>query len=169
MCIRARYKPVVPSRNCLSNAMNVGHPSNLARVVALYGGAMDEKGIIHKQPDMEEMRRDIATVEVSDDETRQAIKECYQRYGLVLEPHGAVGYWALRKLGFDEKCTTILLETAHPAKFPEVGIEVIGVNPEMPESMKQTETKSEILISCPNDYAEFKKLLIKLLNSSGKS
>lgn len=162
-----QYKPVVPSRNCLSNAMNVGHPSNLARVVALYGGSMDEKGIIHKQPDMEEMRRDIATVEVSDEETRQAIKECYQRYGLVLEPHGAVGYWALRKLGFNEQYTTILLETAHPAKFPEVGLEVIGINPEMPESMKQTESKPEILISCANDYAEFKKLLIKLLNSSG--
>ncbi len=157
------YEPVVPSRNCLSNAMNVGHPSNLARVVALYGGSMDEKGSVHMLPDMETLRRDIESIEVSDDETRQAIKNCYERFGTVIEPHGAVGYRAIQKLGFTDRYTTVLLETAHPAKFPEVGIEVIGVEPEMPESMKMTESKPEIKLSCANDYDAFKEMLIDLL------
>jgi threonine synthase len=146
--------------------MNVGHPSNLARVVALYGGSMDEKGCVHEHPNMEELRGDIASVEVSDEETQQAIKDCYERYNAIIEPHGAVGYRAVQKLGFRDEFTTIMLETAHPAKFPEVGMDVIGVDPEMPESLKQTEAKPEIKLSCDNDYEEFKTMLGELLDGS---
>ncbi|MBN1517965.1 threonine synthase [Candidatus Sumerlaeota bacterium] len=160
------YRPVAPSRNCLSNAMNVGHPSNLSRVVALYGGTMDETGEVHAQPDMDAMRRDIASVEVSDEETRLAIRECYQLHKTVIEPHGAVGYCAVQKLGFPEKYTTIFLETAHPAKFPEVGQEVIGVDPELPESMQQSEAKSEVNFACSAEYAEFKEMLVDLLSNT---
>jgi threonine synthase len=160
------YEPVIPSRNCLSNAMNVGHPSNLSRVVALYGGSMDEKGCIHVQPDMDELRGDIASVEVTDVETRAAIKDCYDKYGVVIEPHGAVGYRAVQKLGFTDNYTTIMLETAHPAKFPEVGMEVIGVDPEMPETMKLTESKPENKLSCANNYGKFKGMLADLLDSN---
>ena len=63
------YEKIVPSRNSLSNAMNVGHPSNLARLVAVYGGQMDETGKIHKQPDLAAMRRDLFSSSVSDERT----------------------------------------------------------------------------------------------------
>jgi len=53
------YRKIEPSRNCISSAMNVGHPSNLARLIALYGGQMDEKGILHKMPDLKEMKREL--------------------------------------------------------------------------------------------------------------
>lgn len=157
------YEPVVPSRNCLSNAMNVGHPSNLARLIALYGGAMDEKGTIHTQPDYRAIRRDLVSVEISDDETREAIGDAYRQYGIIIEPHGAVGFKAIDKLGLPEKFDTLLLETAHPAKFPEVIIETIDVDPELPESMKKQEAANEVQHPCANDYADFKRLLTKLV------
>ncbi len=59
------YQKISPSRNSVSNAMNVGHPSNLARLVAVYGGQMDETGAIHRQPDLAAMRRDLFSTSVS--------------------------------------------------------------------------------------------------------
>ena len=87
-----RYEKVVPSRNSVSNAMNVGHPSNLARLVAVYGGRMDETGKIHQQPDLAAMRRDFFSSSVSDERTRATIKEVWTKYKLLLEPHGAVAW-----------------------------------------------------------------------------
>ena len=64
------YEKIVPSRNSVSNAMNVGHPSNLARLVMVYGGRMDETGKIHELPDLAAMRRDLFSSSVSDERTR---------------------------------------------------------------------------------------------------
>jgi threonine synthase len=159
----SQYNPVVPSRNCLSNAMNVGHPSNLARLIALYGGVMDEKGTIHRSPDLDAIHRDMISVEVSDAETREAIVDAYRRHKVVLEPHGAVGYKAIEKTGVADKYATILLETAHPAKFPETIQEVIGLDPDPPEAMKRQESTPETQFSCDNDYDTFKTLLRDLV------
>lgn len=158
------YDAIVPSINCLSNAMNVGHPSNLTRLIALYGGNMDEKGNIKKMPDMDEMRNDIMSIAVTDKKTRSAIKDAYSRYDVIFEPHGAVGYYALVKLGFDNgDYTSVVLETAHPAKFPDVIIETIGVNPELPEAMKKQAKLPERKNNCENDYDDFKTLLKNIL------
>ncbi len=67
------YEKISPSRNSLSNAMNVGHPSNLARLVAVYGGQMDETGKINELPDLAAMRRDIFSTSISDERT---VAEC---------------------------------------------------------------------------------------------
>jgi len=96
------YEPIRPSRNCISNAMNVGHPSNLARLFSLYGGQMDEMGRVRKMPDLQAMHRDLYAVSVTDEETRRTIKEAYSRYGILLEPHGAVGWAGL--LRYLEEC-----------------------------------------------------------------
>ncbi len=92
-----RYEKIIPSRVCISNAMNVGHPSNLARLVDVYGGRMDETGAILKQPDMDAMRRDLYAVSISDEQTRATIKETYERHSVILEPHGAVGWSGLEQ------------------------------------------------------------------------
>ena len=92
-----RYEKIVPSRVCISNAMNVGHPSNLARLVDLYGGWMDETGALREPPDMDALRRDLFAVSVSDEETRATIQETWKRHGVVLEPHGAVGWAGLER------------------------------------------------------------------------
>jgi len=156
------YKPVVPSKNCLSNAMNVGNPSNLPRIVAFYEGRMDEKGAIHKQPNMELMKKELFSVSISDERTRETIRSAYENYGLILEPHGAVGWAGLEDLTSREKSTSpcISLETADPAKFPEEIERTLGLKPKIPESLKSIESKKEHYLTIDADYEQFKKHLI---------
>ena len=67
------YAKVEPSKNCISNAMNVGHPSNLARIIDLYDGQIDEKGFLNKPPNMKELKNDIDSFSISDDVTKNTI------------------------------------------------------------------------------------------------
>jgi len=159
------YNPIVPSRECISNAMNVGHPSNLARLVALYGGQMDHTGKIHKAPDMEHMRKDIFSASISDELTRQTIGQTFTQTGVMLEPHGAVG-WAtlLQYLEKEPKATnqtTITLETAHPAKFPEEVQKATGENPPVPPSLEGLEGRKESYHSMKVSYEAFKNFLTR--------
>ncbi len=156
-----RYSKIAPSRNCLSNAMNVGHPSNLARLVALYGGQMDEKGVISKAPDIAAIRKDIFSISVTDQETKDAIKEAYDNYEVIIEPHGAVGWHALQKYRKEtgDKTPAISLETADPAKFPDEIIRITGKEPNIPESLKAIEGKKELMKNINADYGELKSLL----------
>lgn len=160
-----RYEKIVPSRVCISNAMNVGHPSNLARLVDVYGGHMDETGRLHKSPDMDTMRRDLYSVSIDDSETRATIKDVYERHGAVLEPHGAVGwaglerYWREHVHGGDEPLA-VSVETAHPAKFPDEIERVIGVTPEVPPSLAGIEKKAEQYGRLTTEYEPFRDYLL---------
>jgi threonine synthase len=156
-----KYQKVSPSRACISNAMNVGHPSNLARFFELYGGTVDRSGRVHRYPDLEEMRRRIFSVSVTDEQTRRTIKSVYERYHVILEQHGAVG-WAgleayLQKTG--DSRLAICLETAHPAKFPDEIKDLLGIEPEPPESMKDLARRDGSAINISKDFASFKKYL----------
>ncbi len=160
------YSKIEPSRNCISSAMNVGHPSNLSRLVDLYGGSMDEKGNILKQADMETMRKEIWSVSITDEQTRKTIKETYDTYEVLLEPHGAVGWAGLMdylktepSLIPDQLCVS--LETAHPAKFPQEIMKILSIDPELPESLKGIEDKPEMFDEIANDYGAFKKYLME--------
>ena len=160
------YEKLEPSRNCISSAMNVGHPSNLARLVDLYGGIMDEKGIIHQQADMNLMRRELWTASVSDEQTRQTIRKAWEKHRLLLEPHGAVGWAGLQaylsaeaKNAKDKLCVS--LETAHPAKFPEEINSLLGFDPQLPPSLQGIEEKPEQYDSIPTDYKAFKEYLLE--------
>ncbi|MCX6555557.1 MAG: threonine synthase, partial [Candidatus Aminicenantes bacterium] len=133
------YHLIEPSRNCISSAMNVGHPSNLARLIDLYGGRMDEKGVISTAADLERLRREIFALSISDDETRRTIRVAYEQHGLLLEPHGAVGWAGLREYLNAEPAPgqlCISLETAHPAKFPEEIRTILGFDPPLPRSLE---------------------------------
>ncbi len=155
------YKPISPSRNCLSNAMNVGHPSNLARLVCLYGGRMDETGVLLSAPDVEALRRDVFSVSVSDAETEATLKHVWKDFGIMLEPHGAVGWKGLD--AYSETANDIpmcLLETAHPAKFHSIINRVLSVEPDLPESLKKVDSAEEKFITMSNDYAEFRAYLM---------
>ncbi len=159
------YDIIVPSKNCISSAMNVGHPSNMARLVALYGGVMDEKGTILKKADMRLMKEEIWAVSINDEHTKETIKEAYQSYKLVLEPHGSVA-WAglheyLKSHGDDKEQLYVSLETAHPAKFPEQIIKLLGFEPELPPSLEGIEHKEEQYDKIHADYSSFKEYLIK--------
>jgi threonine synthase len=159
------YKKVEPSRNCISSAMNVGHPSNLARLVALYGGVMDETGKLYHQADLEQMRKDLYAVSITDECTRSTIDQAYRSHGLLLEPHGSVGWAGLMEYlksnpGEDspgQLC--ISLETAHPAKFPEEIQKILSVDPPLPPSLEGIDKKKEYVSEIGHDYPAFKKYL----------
>jgi len=161
------YNKTEPSKNCISSAMNVGHPSNLARLVALYGGVMNETGSIHQQADMNRMRNDMYSVSISDQMTRETIRSTFQRYRLLLEPHGAVGWAGLMEFlrsdpaedTEDQLC--VALETAHPAKFPEEIRRLTGFDPPLPASLEGLDDRREFLTALPADYMEFRKFLLK--------
>ena len=158
-----RYEKIVPSRVCISNAMNVGHPSNLARLVEAYGGWMDETGDLKEMPAMDRLRRDFHAVSIPDDETRETIKSAWRQYRAVLEPHGAVG-WAglLRYLsgpGAPAGALAVSIETAHPAKFPEEIQSLLGIDPELPPSLAGIEAKPETYGRLTTDYEPFRREL----------
>ena len=155
------YAPIRSSKNCISNAMNVGHPSNLARLFYLYGGRMDEMGLVSKQPDLIAMRKDLYAVSITDEETRKAIKEAYSQYEVLLEPHGAVG-WAglmkyLKECGDWSPCVS--LETADPAKFPEEIVRLTGINPPLPQVMARLDELEEHFEKMDGSYASLKNYL----------
>jgi len=158
------YKKVEPSKKCISNAMNVGSPSNLARLIDLYGGQMDETGMIHKEPDLEKIREDIISYSIKDSLTKKTIVEFYESYKQIIEPHGAVGWAALqlyrKNNPGDNQYKAINLETADPANFPEEIIELIKITPKMPESLSIIQSKKEFPNPVEiNDYLDFKKFL----------
>jgi threonine synthase len=158
------YQKIVPSRNSLSNAMNVGHPSNLARLVAVYGGQMDETGKIHRAPDLAAMRRNIFSSSVSNERTRATIQEAWKQHKLLLEPHGAVAWrgfldWlAVEPLG---GAPAVVLETAHPAKFPEEIEKILGFSPEVPSSIAAVEKLPENYDRMVADYDKFRAYLVR--------
>jgi threonine synthase len=159
------YNTIIPSLNCISSAMNVGHPSNMARIIALYGGVMDEDGTIIKEPDIEKMRADMFAISINDSETKETIRKAFEKFSLLLEPHGAVGWAGLMK-NFEVNLSdagpdqlSVSLETAHPAKFPEEIRGVLGIEPELPESLKYLEGKKEKYDTIDNNYMNFKNYL----------
>jgi threonine synthase len=155
------YKKMSQSRACLSSAMNVGHPSNLARFFDLYGGTVDRGGAVHRYPDINEMRRWIFSVSVTDEETRKTIRRAYENYGILLEPHGAVGWRGLEiyleRYGDFPLCVS--LETAHPAKFPDEIENLLGITPELPASMKDIDQKKGASFELSASYKEFNNYL----------
>jgi threonine synthase len=162
------YTPVVPSKECSSNAMNVGHPSNLARLFDLYGGwLMDERdkdgnvvksGITRLQPDMGAIRRDFWAYSVTEKEVDETIVNFYKDYGILIEPHGAVGLRASELSGSDS--IVISLETADPAKFPEKIKNLLNREPELPPSIAGLDNIVEDFVCKENDYGDLKEFLL---------
>lgn len=155
------YNKIEPSKNCLSNAMNVGHPSNLARLIAIYGGQMDEKGNILRSPDMKKLRQDIFSVSVTDAETKSTMREFYDRYGIMIEPHGAVGLKGLSEYRKATKDNTfaVSLETADPAKFPAEVRAVLGVEAKPPRHLMEIESRAEHMEHLSTEYTLFRDFL----------
>ena len=157
------YEKVLPSRNSLANAMNVGHPSTLVRLVAIYGGQMDETGRIHRAPDLAAMRRDLFSSSISDERTRAALKQAWLEHGLLLEPHGAVAWQGFLDWQAQEPLAgrpAVILETAHPAKFPEEIERTLGFSPEVPPAIAAAEELPENFDRQPADYEVFRKYLL---------
>ncbi|MDR2481600.1 MAG: threonine synthase [Spirochaetaceae bacterium] len=127
------------SEATISNAMDVGAPSNFERMKAHWT--------------LEEMRRLILSVFITDDETRSTIKDVHEKYGYSLDPHGAVGWTAVDKL--DKKKLlpaerAVILETAHPAKFAEVVEPLTGPVP-LPPQLAEADRRNAVFTAIPAD------------------
>ena len=145
---------VKPSRKSPSSAMIVSNPSNFARLIDLYGGHVyDERdetgkviqeGVMDVSPDLDAMRKDFWSISVSNPDHYTAIQEVYERYGIMLEPHGAVGWRALdRFLGGKHERLAVIYETADPGKFPHEVEKAIDVVPDVPERIAKQSTLAE--------------------------
>jgi len=157
-----KYRKIVPSRKCLSNAMNVGNPSNLARLFDLYGGTLDREGNVHRVPDIKQMKETIYSVSITDQETRQTIQKTYKKYGSILEPHGAVAVAALQKFSVTDSITpAISIETAHPAKFPEVLKKIIDAKIEIPDALENAHAKKGSCDHLSKEYNDFRQYLLR--------
>jgi threonine synthase len=142
-----KYEPK-PSKQTLANAMDVGDPSNFARVYDLYGGSW------------EAIRKDISGATYSDDDIRETMKECYNRTGYILDPHGACGYRALKEQLKDGE-VGVFCETAHPAKFKEKVDAIIGGDVQIPERLAAFMKGTKQSIPMSKDFADFKAFLLK--------
>jgi threonine synthase len=134
----------------LSNAMDVGDPSNFARLAAMYGSSAGRMGA------------DIAGVRVSEAETRAAIRGAYRRSGTILDPHAAVAYWAAERFqrAAGARTPIIVLATAHPAKFADVVREELGIEPELPEAERGWQSRPLLSVELAEPSpAAFKALL----------
>jgi len=134
----------------ISNAMDVGNPSNFPRMVALFGN------------EYEKVKEMIAGFAFDDEETKLAITEIYNDYEYVLCPHTAVGYLGVQAYLRDEKedINTVILATAHPSKFSDVVEPVIGVAPEMPTSLQEIIKKEKVAIKMSTNFEDFKAFLL---------
>jgi len=144
-----KYRPKA-SKHTISNAMDVGNPSNFARMSELYGA------------DYKKMGKDISGVSVTDALTRQTIAKIYKRYNYILDPHTAVGVAAVTKPGFVKRRPTVVLGTAHPAKFKEMVEPVIKRRVGYPPQLKAAVKKKKHSILVSKDYKELKKVLMNL-------
>ena len=113
------------------------------------------------------MREDLYAVSVTDEETKNTIEEVYRRYGLLLEPHGAVGWAGLLQYFKDHPedndgdRLSVSLETAHPAKFPQEIMKILSIDPVLPLALAGIEEKKEICLDISNQYEDFKTYLQK--------
>ncbi|WP_299062161.1 threonine synthase [uncultured Polaribacter sp.] len=141
------YKPK-PSKATISNAMDVGNPSNFIRIQELFNN------------DLGALKNAFSSYSFSDVETKATMKEIYKNSGYVADPHGAVGYLGLKKHGLKESEFGVFLETAHPVKFLDVVEETLPVKVEIPSQIKKVINNEKVALKISN-YQDLKNFLIQ--------
>jgi threonine synthase len=142
-----KQKQAVPT---LSNAMDVGDPSNFVRILEIFHHHFTE------------LKADLTSFSISDEETLTTIKEVYQQCNYLLDPHGAVGYLSLQRyLEYHSRQKGIFLETAHPVKFPEAVEKATGQSIEVPSSLANLMQKEKQSILLENDFDQLKDYLLQ--------
>jgi threonine synthase len=138
-----------PSVQTISNAMDVGNPSNFARMLDLY------------QNDFESLSGDVLGFHYSDEQTNQAMREVFKSKNYILDPHGAIGYLGLREyLKSNPNSVGIFLETAHPAKFSEVVEKAIESSIEVPARLQEFMNRTKKSTLMQNNFEDLKEFLL---------
>ena len=141
-----KYEPK-PSKQTLANAMDVGDPSNFARIYDLYGKSHERITSL------------ISGATYSDEQIRQTMKQCYEETGYILDPHGACGYQALED-GLKEGEVGVFCETAHPAKFKEKVDDILGIDVEIPDRLAAFMKGEKQSVPMTKAFADFKTYLM---------
>ena len=140
-----------PSVQTYSNAMDVGNPSNLARINSLFGS------------DISEISKVIFSESFNDDDTLEGIREIYNKYKYIMDPHGSVAYLAMKKFFLENKLENIfgvVLETAHYSKFEKIVKKAVHRKLEMPNRLKNCLSKPKHSVKLSNDFELFKEYLL---------
>ena len=145
------YEPRI-SISTISNAMDVGNPSNFARMFDLYNG------------DVEAMKQDMIGYFVTDEETKTTLRTIYEKYQYVADPHGAVAYKALAfYLEGHPEAVGAFFETAHPSKFEDVVNDALGIAVEIPERLAILASREKQATPMRADFGDFKKHLLSIV------
>jgi threonine synthase len=138
------------SRHTVSNAMDVGNPSNFARIIDLYDN------------DLQAIRRDISGCSFSDEETLRTMHDVEERHNYLLDPHTAVGVLGWESFVKQNHVAShgIALATAHPAKFAETVARATGLRPEMPESLASLLVRPKQSVPFPNRFSALQEFLL---------
>ncbi len=134
----------------ISNAMDVGNPSNFSRMLYIYKG------------NAQQISYDIKGLWYNDNQTRQSIGELYKKYSYQPDPHGAIAYAGLNGFGLTKNQTGIFLETAHPAKFPMEVEKSTGKKVTLPSSLKKLLLLKKKAIKISKEFSILKKILLEL-------
>lgn len=145
--LNGNYDPK-PSKATISNAMDVGNPSNFIRIQELFDNNLSS------------LKKSFSSYSFSDDETKIMMKSIYDKFNYISEPHGAIGYLGLKKHGLKTNEFGVFLETAHPVKFLDVVEETLTVSVEIPPQIKEVMSKEKVSILISN-YQELKNFLSK--------
>ncbi len=144
----SEYKPR-PSISTIANAMDVGDPSNFARVLDLYDQSH------------EAIKTEISAVSYNDEQIASTLKACFKETNYLLDPHGACGYQALKD-GLHTGETGVFLETAHPAKFLETVENILGQKIDIPQELVEFMKGEKQSLHLSKDFDDFKKYLLSL-------
>lgn len=137
-----------PSVQTIANAMDVGDPSNFARILDLYGNS-------HAT-----ISAEIAGCTYTDEQIADSLRECYKTHGYLMDPHGSVGYRALMEL-LQPGETGVFLETAHPAKFKETVEEIIKDEVAIPTKLQEFMKGTKQSVQMSKEFADFKAYLLQ--------
>jgi len=136
-----------PSKQTIANAMDVGNPSNFARIYALYHESYDN------------IKQHISGATYTDNQIQNAMRQCYETTGYVLDPHGACGYKALKEQ-LQPNEIGLFFETAHPAKFKEKVDEILSTNIAVPQRLQAFMKGKKKSVEMQNDFKTFKHFLM---------
>ena len=150
-----KYEPKA-SVQTLANAMDVGDPSNFARILNLYSknNALTPEATHHRITNL------ISGATYSDEQIKETMRQCYSETGYVLDPHGACGYRALQE-NLKPGEVGVFCETAHPAKFKEKVDDILGIDIEIPDRLRAFMEGKKQSVELSKNFADFKAYLMK--------
>ena len=149
-----QYNPK-PSQQPLANAMDVGDPSNFARIINLYS----QNGKLSPEETHQRITSLISGATYSDEQIRETMRQCYKETGYILDPHGACGYRALEEQ-LKPGEIGVFCETAHPAKFKEKVDEILGIDVEIPERLAAFMKGQKQSVPMTKNFDDFEKYLL---------